>query len=159
VKKLMLVLVVVAAACAAPGMTAAIALGQPIGPKPVPQPPAGKPAEAIYFGTGGPYIPQAEALATARLAAIGVPGRQEIRLLTYADVIAFTRSRNYLYDPGREIYFVVTSAAWQGRGGQTADFTCGSYITLIDAPTGQVFAVGCGGAESWPLRLPPQFGP
>jgi hypothetical protein len=106
-----------------------------------------------YVRTGGPYIGERAALERAAKSAQGVVSKQDIRLMTYGDVVAFTGNRTYTIGLDREVYFVVTSATFVGRGGSP---TCLSYMAVIDATTGDGFSVICG-VGAWPAALPAAF--
>lgn len=114
--------------------------------RPVPEPP-------VFPRTGGPYIGERAALDVAAQSARGPLLKQDVRLMTYRDVVAFTANRTMTIDLDREVYFVVTSAAFVGRHGEP---TCASYMTVVDATSGVGFSVICGDAV-WPSRLPIAF--
>lgn len=113
---------------------------------PIPVPP-------IYLPTGGPYVGEATALASAGLIARGPVSRQDVRFMQYRDVVAYTGNRTTTFDLDREVYFVVTSATFIGRSGEPI---CPSYMSVVDATTGDGISVICGDA-AWPTRLPAAF--
>jgi len=117
-----------------------------------------------FFRSGGPFVGEAQALARARgLRIAGSPVvREEVHLMSYADVVAWIGSENLYYDRSREMYVVAVSASFEPRLSplqqpNAIPTVCNSYFMVMDATDGTVLSVGCGGPTPWPLKLPPVF--
>lgn len=122
-----------------------------------PQPSFSTPSVQRY-PTGGPFISEGTALDKAATFARGPVTRQEAHILPYATVSSFLGSRDARIDPQRQVYFVITQAPYRTRGAPNIPgVTCGSYVTAIDATSGEIMAAGCQGIGSWPDRVPAGF--
>jgi hypothetical protein len=125
-------------------------------------PPALPLATAQFFRTGGPYLGDLSALQIAEASALSPVGRTEVHLMSYGDVVAWIRSENLYYDRGREMYVAAISARYEGRGAgleqpRSSPAVCNSYFVVLDATTGTVLSIGCGGPGAWPSNLPAVF--
>ena len=130
------------------------ATAQPAPPAPTPVPPdSTERAPVLYHRTGGPYIAEQEALATADRLAESAITRRAVGLVNYAQAMAWIGSGVGTIDPQREVYLVVNQAKYIGRRG-LEDLTCHWYFAVVDATDGKVRSVGCTDrTANWP-RLP-----